>query len=48
MQGLVREPFVSEVPDMVNYLVKERPDARDGFRMFFSKNKYNVHNQSIS
>ena len=46
--GLAKEPFVSGVPDMINYLVREIPDAQDGFRMFFSKNKYPGYSQSLS
>ena len=34
--GLVREPFVSGVPEMIDELVKEIPDARKGFRLLFS------------
>ncbi len=34
--GLVREPFVSGVPEMINEMVEDIPNARDGFRMTFS------------
>ena len=34
--GLVQEPFVSGVPEMIDFLVKDIPNARNGFRMFFS------------
>ena len=34
--GLVREPFVSGVPDMIDELVEDIPDARRGFRLTFS------------
>ena len=33
---LVREPFVSGVPEMIDDLVKEISNARSGFRMLFS------------
>lgn len=33
---LVREPFVNGIPEMIDDLVKDIPDARDGFRMIFS------------
>ncbi len=33
---LVREPFVSGIPEMMNELVEEIPDARQGFRLTFS------------
>ncbi len=38
--GLVREPFVSGVPEMINELVEDIPDARDGFRMTFSEDRF--------
>ena len=31
--GLVREPLVSGVPEMIHHLVSDIPNARDGFRM---------------
>ena len=34
--GLVREPFVSGVPEMIDVLVRDIPDARSGFRLLFS------------
>jgi len=34
--GLSQEPFVSGVPEMIDFLVKEIPRARDGFRLLFS------------
>jgi hypothetical protein len=34
--GLQREPFVAGVPEMIDVLVKDVPDAKDGFRMLFS------------
>ena len=34
--GLVREPFVSGVPEMINQLAADIPDARKGFRLLFS------------
>jgi hypothetical protein len=34
--GLVREPFVAGVPEMIDHLVKDIPDADKGFRMLFS------------
>ncbi len=33
---LVQEPFVSGIPEMIDQLVANIPDARDGFRMLFS------------
>ena len=34
--GLVQEPFVSGVPEMIDYLVRDIPNARAGFRLLFS------------
>ena len=34
--GLSREPFINGVPEMIDYLVKDIPGARDGFRLTFS------------
>jgi len=34
--GLVREPFVSGIPEMIDILVSDIPDADKGFRLIFS------------
>lgn len=34
--GLTQEPFVSGVPEMIDYLVKDIANARSGFRLLFS------------
>jgi hypothetical protein len=34
--GLVREPFVSGIPEMIDLLVRDIPGAERGFRMLFS------------
>jgi hypothetical protein len=34
--GLHREPFVSGVPEMIDYMVRDIPNARSGFRLLFS------------
>jgi hypothetical protein len=34
--GLVREPFVGGVPEMIDHLVADIPDAEKGFRLTFS------------
>jgi hypothetical protein len=34
--GLTREPFVSGVPEMINRLVQDIPNARSGFRLLFA------------
>ena len=38
--GLVREPFVAGVPEMIDVLVADIPNAREGFRLTFSANKF--------
>jgi len=35
-RGLTREPFVSGIPEMIDRLVTDIPDARNGFRLLFS------------
>ena len=34
--GLPQEPFVSDVPEMIDELVADIPNARQGFRLLFS------------
>ena len=34
--GLNMEPFIENIPEMINDLVKDIPDARRGFRLLFS------------
>ena len=34
--GLVEEPFVQGIPEIIEELVKHIPDAKDGFTMLFS------------
>ncbi|MGD9634783.1 MAG: DUF6717 family protein [Pirellulales bacterium] len=38
--GLVREPFVAGVPEMIDHLVAGIPDADKGFRLTFSSRKF--------
>lgn len=38
--GLVAEPFVSGVPEMIDTLVKDIPNAREGFRLLFSTSPF--------
>src|SRR5947209_2173344 len=39
--GLVREPFVAGVPEMIDRLVADIPGARErGFRLLFSANSF--------
>ena len=45
---LVQEPFVSGVPEMINDLVADIPNARQGFRLLFSSAPFPVFSGSWS
>ena len=38
--GLLREPFVEGIPEMINRLVRDIPDTCNGFRLLFSANPF--------
>jgi len=38
--GLRREPFVMGIPEMIEDLVKDIPNARQGFRLVFSDKEF--------
>lgn len=38
--GLVREPFVAGIPEMIDKLVKDIPNADKGFRLLFSASPF--------
>ncbi|MCL1467528.1 DUF6717 family protein [Argonema galeatum] len=38
--GLVREPFVSGIPAMIDILVQDIPNADKGFKLLFSVNPF--------
>jgi hypothetical protein len=38
--GLDKEPFVSGIPQMIDEVVKDIPDAENGFRMLFSQTPF--------
>jgi hypothetical protein len=38
--GLRREPFVAGVPEMIDRLVNDIPDSREGFRLLFSASPF--------
>jgi hypothetical protein len=46
--GLKREPFVAGVPEMIDALVKDIPDARDGFRLLFSANPFPGYQKKLT
>ena len=45
--GLKREPFVGGVPEMINVLVKDIPDAKNGFRLTFSARPFPGHQYKL-
>ena len=38
--GLVQEPFVAGIPEMIDVLVEDIPNAEDGFRLLFSAREF--------
>ncbi len=38
--GLVREPFVGGIPQMIDTLVQDIPNAEKGFKLLFSANPF--------
>jgi hypothetical protein len=45
--GLVKEPFVAGVPEMIDVLVKDIPDAGEGFRLLFSAKPFPGHQKEL-
>ncbi len=46
--NLKREPFVAGVPEMIDVLVKDIPDSKDGFRLLFSANAFPGHQKKLT
>ena len=46
--GLVQEPFVSGVPEMIDDLVKDIPHASDGFRLLFSTGPFPGYQRKLT
>jgi hypothetical protein len=46
--GLEKEPFVEGIPEMIEDLVKEIPNARDGFRMIFSAQPFPNYQKELN
>ena len=46
--GLTREPFVAGVPEMIDVLVKDIPEAGQGFRLLFSANPFPGHQKTLT
>lgn len=45
--GLVKEPFVAGVPEMIDVLVKDIPTADAGFRLLFSAQPFPGHQKTL-
>jgi hypothetical protein len=45
--GLVQEPFVAGVPEMIDLLVKDIPNADKGFRLLFSARPFPGHQKEL-
>ena len=46
--GLVREPFVSGVPEMIEHVVRDIPDAGSGFRLTFSTQPFPGYSHELT
>jgi hypothetical protein len=46
--GLYREPFIAGVPEMIDDLVKDIPNAKAGFRLLFSAQPFPGHQKSLT
>lgn len=46
--GLVREPFVGGVPEMIDALVADIPDAEEGFRLTFSARPFPDYEKKLT
>lgn len=46
--GLVREPFVAGVPEMIDLLVADIPDAKEGFRLLFSARPFPGYQKKLT
>ena len=46
--GLVQEPFVAGVPEMIDHLTRSIPEARKGFRMLFSAGPFPGYQAKLS
>ena len=38
--NLYREPFVAGIPEMINHITKDIPNAKNGFRLLFSASPF--------
>ena len=46
--GLQQEPFVSGVPEMIDFLTADIPNARNGFRLLFSASPFPGYQKRLS
>ncbi len=46
--GLLREPFVGGVPEMIDVLVADIPDASEGFRLTFSARPFPDYEKKLT
>jgi hypothetical protein len=46
--GLKREPFVAGVPEMIDVLVKDIPDAKTGFRLLFAASPFPGYQKQLT
>jgi len=46
--GLRREPFVAGIPEMIDEMVKDIPDAPKGFRLLFSAGAFPGHTHKLT
>ncbi|QDT00881.1 DUF6717 family protein [Adhaeretor mobilis] len=46
--GLVKEPFLAGVPEMIDVLVEDIPDADEGFRLLFSAKPFPGHQEKLT
>lgn len=46
--GLVKEPFVAGVPEMIDVLVEDIPNAAEGFRLLFAASPFPGHQKKLT
>ena len=45
--GLEKEPFIAGIPEIIDKLVKDIPDAQQGFRLLFSASPFPGHTHKM-
>ena len=46
--GLKQEPFIAGIPEMMDEMVKDIPDAKAGFRLLFSTQPFPGHTHKLT